>query len=175
MSALPSEYIARKTPTTATLELIPSGKAGIIETLKIMSRLTKEGKKTLAIRQTALSLVNGANQKDWLEEVSRLFEFVRDRIRYVKDIKDVETLQTPDKTLEFQQGDCDDKSVLLASLLESIGHPTRFIAIGFAPNVYVHVYVETKIGNKWVALETTEPVPLGWSAPGVVAKLIYFN
>lgn len=155
--------------------MIPSGKAGIVATLKIMGRLVKEGKKTLVIRQTALSLVNGQRQKDWTEEVNRVFEFVRDKIRYVRDIRGVETLQTPDKTLEFGQGDCDDKSVLLASLLESIGHPTRFVAIGFKPGVFVHVYVETKIGTNWVSLETTEPVSMGWSPKGVVSRLVFFN
>lgn len=140
-----------------------------------MGRFVKDGKKQLSIRQTALSIVNGSRQKDWSEEVRKLFEFVRDDIRYVRDVRGVETLQTPDKTLEFEQGDCDDKSVLLAALLESIGHPTRFIAIGFKPNNFVHVYVETKIGNNWIALETTEPVPMGWSAPGAVSRLIFFN
>jgi len=167
--------VNRPTPTTATLEAIPSGKAGVIATLKLMSRLAKEGKKTLPIRQTALQLVNGERQKDWTEEVNRIFEFVRDKIRYVRDVRGVETLQTPEKTLEFGQGDCDDKSTLLASLLESIGHPTRFVAIGFKPDHYAHVYVETKIGANWIGLETTEPVSMGWSPKGVVSRLVYFN
>ncbi len=54
----------------------------------------------------------------------KLHRFVRDNIRYIKDIRDVETVAYPDITLQQGQGDCDDKSVLLASLLESIGHPT---------------------------------------------------
>jgi len=140
-----------------------------------MGRLTKDAKKTLPIRQTALYLVNGERQKDWTEEVNRIFEFVRDRIRYVRDVRNVETLQTPEKTLEFKQGDCDDKSMLLAALLESIGHPTRFVAIGFKPGHYAHVYVETKIGANWIGLETTEPVDMGWQPKGVVSRLVYFN
>ena len=75
----------------------------------------------------------------------------------MRDVNGVETLQTPLVTMEIKQGDCDDQSVLLASLLESIGHPTRFVAIKqnfFGP--YVHVYTETRIGPKWYPLETTE-------------------
>ena len=66
------------------------------------------------------------------------------------------------QTMEFGQGDCDDQSVLVASLLESIGHPTRFIAIGFGPANYQHVFAETKVGNKWLPVETTEDWPLGF-------------
>ncbi len=127
-----------------------------------MGRLVKEAKKTLPIRQTALSLVNGERQKDWTEEVNRIFEFVRDQVRYVRDVRGVETLQTPGKTLEFRQGDCDDKATLACTLLESIGHPCRFVAIGYgAPGHFDHVYAETKIGPRWIALETTEPVDFG--------------
>ena len=85
-----------------------------------------------------------------------------ERIQYVRDIRGVETLQTPLVTMKIRQGDCDDQSVLLAALLESIGHPTRFVAIKqnfFGP--YVHVYTETKIGPKWIPLETTEKMRAG--------------
>lgn len=140
-----------------------------------MGGLVKAGKKTLPVRQTALYCVKNLNQKDWHSEINCVFQFVRDNIRYVRDIRNVETLSTPEKTLEFKQGDCDDKSVLLASLLESIGHPTRFVAIGFKPNEFVHVYVETKIGQKWIALDSTEPVEMGWQPKNVVSRLIYFN
>lgn len=100
-----------------------------------------------------------------------IHRFVRDRIRYVKDIKGVETLQSPEKTLEIGQGDCDDKSVLVGALLESIGHPVRFKAIGFIPGVFSHVLPETKIGSKWIAVETTEPWPLGRLPPGIIQRL----
>ena len=34
-------------------------------------------------------------------------------------------------------------------------HPTRFIAAGYNGGALVHVYAETKIGNRWLPLETT--------------------
>lgn len=163
------------TPDKATLQFIPSGKAGTIATLKIMGQLVKDGKKMLPIRQLALSLVGANDQKDWTGEIKNLHAFVRDKIRYVRDVRGVETISTADKILESGQGDCDDKSVLLASLLESIGHPTRFVAIALGGPEFEHVYVETKLGSNWLALETTEPVNIGWSAPGVTSRLIYYN
>jgi hypothetical protein len=165
------------TPTTGTLALIPSGRAGVIETLRIMSRMVRDGKKNLTIRHAALSLLRECNQKDYACEVRALHAFVRDCIRYVQDIRDVETIATPVKTLELAAGDCDDKSALLASMLESIGHPTRFTAIGFEPGVFAHVYVETKIGESWIPLETTEPWEAGIEPDPqiVLARLSFYN
>ena len=163
------------TPTIATLSLIPDGVPGIAATLKAMGGMVRQYKKSLAVRGNALRLTSQCNQKDWSCEVKSLHAFVRDYIRYVGDVTDVETVQSPDKTLEFGAGDCDDKSVLLAALLESIGHPTRFVAIGFEPGLYSHVYVETKIGASWIPLETTENVEVGWQPdPKVIVERMQF-
>ena len=166
-------YLWNPTPTTATLQAIPEGREGIRQTLAAMARFAREGKKSLRVRETALNLVGMLPQKDWVGQVKHLHEFVKNRIRYVRDIEGVETLHTPDKLLEVGQGDCDDKATLLAAMLKSIGHPARFVAVGFRPGKFVHVYVETKIGSEWVPLETTEPVPVGWSPPGVVSRMVF--
>jgi hypothetical protein len=162
------------TPTTSTLQGIPPDREGVEETLRIMRELVRKGKSNINVRLTALGLVGPFKQKDWSSEVRELHRFVRDNIRYVKDVRDVETLHTPEKILEIGQGDCDDKSVLLASMLESIGHPTRFIAISLMPGKFCHVYVETRIRNVWIALETTEPVEAGWQ-PKSYEKLVIHN
>lgn len=165
------------TPTTSRLALIPSGKAGIVETLKAMRGLVREGKKALPVRVTAARLTQSCGQKDYGCEVQKLHAFVRDNIRYLQDITNVETLHSAEKVLEFGAGDCDDKCILLASLLESIGHPTKFVAIGFQPGIFSHVYLETKIGDTWIPLETTENVEAGWEPEKniVQARLDFFN
>lgn len=164
-------------PPESVLGLIPEGPAGIAATLKCMGAFVRSGKKMMSIRNKAIDLSSGLDQKDYSGEVRCLHAFVRDYIRYIGDVTDVETVQSPDATLRLAAGDCDDKSVLLCALLESIGHPTRFVAVGMSPGVYEHVYVETKIGNSWVPLETTEPVEVGWQpAPGLIkARMEYFN
>jgi len=162
-------------PLTATLQAIPDGKAGTIATLKIMRDVTNAAKRALPIRSLAVQITNGEYQKDWLNEIKRIHQFVRDEIRYVRDVRDVETIQTPEATLKIKAGDCDDKSTLLAALLESIGHPTRFVAVGFQPDDFAHVLVESRIGAKWIPLETTEPVPAGWYPKGVVSRLVIHN
>jgi len=154
---------------------IPDGEAGTRVTLQVMRALTRQGKRHPAVRGAALELVANLPPKTWAGQVRALHAFVRDAVRYVKDTRGMELVQTPERTLEVMQGDCDDKSVLLASLLESIGHPTRFMAAGFGPRGFSHVWVETMLGDKWVAAETTEDVPLGWRPKKTARELPIHN
>lgn len=169
-------YLNAYSGTVSTSIAISDGAQGIAETLAIMGKCVKDGKKSMMVREKAISLCSSLVQKDWSGQVRACHAFVRDCIRYIGDITNVETVQTPEKTMELRAGDCDDKATLLCALLESIGHPTRFMAVGFSFGEYSHVYVETLIGNKWIPLETTEPVEMGWD-PGIMAvmKKPYYN
>lgn len=160
---------------TAVLTTIPDGAQGIDVTLSHMSRLSRDGRKNLQVIQTARALIQNCPPKDWACQVRALHAFVRDQIQYVLDPVDVEMVQTPMVTLDTRAGDCDDKSVLLAALLGAIGHPSRYRAIGFEPGIFCHVYVETKIGDQWIPLETTEPVPVGWEPPPQLVKAQMFK
>lgn len=138
-----------------------------------MRDIVKEWRRALPIRELAMSLVSDLAGKDFPGEVARLHAWVRDNIRYIKDVNGVETIATPERTLAYGQGDCDDQCVLLASLLESIGHKVRFVAIGTNnPFSFNHVYCETKIGPHWVSVETTEPVDIGWLPDRVLARMV---
>lgn len=163
-------------PDKATLGFIPEGKEGIIDTLKMMSGLVKKYKSALFIRQLAVEITGHLRSKDYWGEVDAVQRWVRNNIRYVRDIRDVETLHTPDVILSNRAGDCDDQSVLVAALLESIGHPTGFMAFGFMPDDYVHVYAITRINRSWFSVETTENVPVGWRPENIFPDpLVIFN
>jgi len=142
-----------------------------------MAHLARAGSKRIEVRNAAVDIVThgfhdgrGLRQKDFAGEARRLFEFVRDEIRYVRDIADVETLHDPVTLLRIRAGDCDDKAILLAALLLSIdGGPVRFKAMALAPDQYGHVWLQAFMndgaGGRWIDLETTEPVPFGVSVP----------
>lgn len=130
-----------------------------------MADLANQGKQSMKVRRRALECVNGALQKDYAEEARRCLEYVRDDIRYVRDIRGVETLHTCDAILEIGQGDCDDKAILLASMLESLGHRCRFVAVAFTPGQWVHVWVQDMVYGRWLDLEPTEPIPYGKRVP----------
>lgn len=160
-------------PRPLTLGTLPAGSAGIAATLKVMVKLAREYKKDSGVRELATRLVRDLPQYDDLGEVKALHAFVRDAIRYTGDIRGVETIQTPRVTLETGVGDCDDKSLLLAALLESINRPARFVAIQLGQPRFSHVLVETRAGKsgRWIPLETIKPVPVGWYPPGVTKKM----
>jgi predicted transglutaminase-like cysteine proteinase len=158
---------------TITLAAIPDGVEGIKATLALMVKLALQAKRDFRIRSQALQIVGGLSSKDWMGEVTAIQQYVRDDIRYVRDINDIETLSTPIQTIQQRQGDCDDKALLAAALLETVGHPARFVAVGKTPGRFEHVLVETRIGNKWIPVETTEPVQVGWYPPGMTQRLVY--
>ena len=126
----------------------------------------------MEIRGLALSLAGqgygtprGLAQKDFAGEARRVFMFVRDEIRYIRDIDGVETLHAADWVLRLRAGDCDDKAILLAALLLSIGHTVRFKAVAFDPGDFSHVWTQDCLGGQWVDMEPTELLAFGQAVP----------
>lgn len=158
--------------TSVTLQAIPAGRAGVRATLRIMANMVRNAREDYRIREKALSLVRRVPEKDWVGEISAIHRFVRDRIRYVGDICDLETIAEPWKTLQIGQGDCDDKSVLAAAMLQSIGHPARFLAVGFHGEALSHVLVESLVGDRWIPLELTEQLALGEYPEGITSAMV---
>lgn len=127
----------------------------------------------MAVRNQALAIVRGVRQKDFRGEVEAVYEWVRDNIRFVRDIRGIETVATPQRTLEIGQGDCDDISVLISALLESLSFQTRFLAVGFRPGELSHVLTEVRLGKWWVPLETTvDGSYIGWYPPRIRESMI---
>ncbi len=143
---------------------IPDGAAGARATLRLMAQLVRQSRIDQSIRNLALTLIQDTSAHDNYGELCACFNYVRDAIRYTLDTNNVEVLQSPEVTAAIRQGDCDDKSTLLAAMLESIGHPCRFVAIGYSrPNQYEHVYVESMINGEWISCDATEQVNAGWA------------
>jgi transglutaminase-like putative cysteine protease len=167
---MPSFY---PTPRPMALKGLPPGHMGTAATLRQMRRLARDGAKDAGVIQVASNLVRNLPQYDRVGEITALHAFVRDAIRYTSDPLDTELVRTPRAILEMGVGDCDDKSILLSSLLRCIGHPSRYVAIeleGLAG--YSHVYVEAPIGRQWVGLETIKPVNVGWQPSGVTRRMV---
>lgn len=164
-----------RTPTVARMGELPPGRAGTKKTLDLMRQVVLDSLKdpSQKIRETALSIVRGLAPRRSFAEVAALQHYVRDNIRYVHDPVPFELLQTPQKTLEYRAGDCDDKSMLLAALLMATGHPARFVSLGFKGGPLSHVLVDTRIRDKWVPLETiVEDAEPGWMPSGITSRYI---
>lgn len=159
-------------PINYQLMSIPSGAAGIRATLRLMAKIIKQYKTDPQVRELALQLTRDLPPKKWSAEAARIHAFARDRIRYIKDVAGVETLQTPPQTLRLGQGDCDDKTILIGALLQSINHPVVIMAVGFTPGTFSHVLPLTKIAGKWIAMESTEPWPMGKMPKNIKSKMV---
>lgn len=163
-----------------TMMGIPDGSQGTVATLNVMARFARAGRQSELVRDAANELTAGLAQKDFVGEIRAIQEFVRDRIRYLRDPVQIERVQTPEATLTLKSGDCDDKSVLTAALLESVGHPARFKAVGPRPGMFSHVFVQAQIYAKggipkWINVETTEPWELGRPAPTALPYFLIRN
>lgn len=166
-------FLAPQPLLTATCTPISAGMRGVRQTLAAMRSLVNEGRKTIRIRQAATSAAFLTPEKDELAEVQAVFILVRDGVRYLRDIHDVETLSSPEMTLAQRVGDCDDKTTLLAALLESIGYPTRFVVAGYSqPGEVEHVYLQVFARGEWIDADATENQSLGWAPPAPVTLLI---
>lgn len=157
---------------TSFLGTIPEGRAGVKATLRVMVDIARKTRGLPPVRTLAQQLVQGCRENDEYCEAATLHAFVRDAIRYVRDTRERETVQFPAQTLELRSGDCDDKALLLATMLESVGAKTRFCAVGMRGGDYSHVLTQVLLpGHGWVSAETipidgrSEKAPLGWFPP----------
>lgn len=134
---------------------LSAGKAGTMETLEAMARFVRRDHADPRVRELALTIVRGCPGHSFECEIHKLFEFVRDRVTFRRDPVNQERVQDTLRTaLVFKTGDCDDKTVCLASLLGAVGHRTRFVAIGTI-NQFSHVFLEVKTRRGWLPLDPT--------------------
>lgn len=141
-------------------------------TLAIMQRLTRDGRKDPGVIALTEQIVKDCPANDTKCEVGKLFYWVKSKIRYMRDVREVEKINTAERTLRVGTGDCDDMSVLLASLLEAAGNKTRFRVVGFASGEYEHVFVQVRLGAGWLSLDpTVKQATLGWAPPNITRRM----
>jgi transglutaminase-like putative cysteine protease len=144
--------------------------AAAYHTIKMMRRLVNAAKVDPRMIQATTNVIFNTPEKDDLAEATSLFEYVRDYIRYTKDVNGVEVISPPWTVLQRMVGDCDDKATLLATMFEIAGLPTRFVIAGYsAPGFFEHVYLQVYLFGSWFDADPTEPQPLGYSPPNPVA------
>jgi hypothetical protein len=71
-----------------------------------------------------------------------LLKYIKDNFKYVSDPSNFDYFASPQESIKLMAGDCDDYSILMASVLGAIGAKVRII---WAPH---HVYPELYCGAK---------------------------
>ncbi len=155
--------------------------------IEALRKLVNDGKKDPVVYAFARKAVNGRCGRDWcvsekdtLGELRALYKAIRKNVRYTSDIANIDSYQTPSKTLKLHTGDCDDYSSLAASAALSLGIPVRFKVIRTkGARDWNHIYTEMGIPRqrptKWVPFDASVAKSLGWEAPrGAVAAARVF-
>lgn len=141
-------------------------------TLKTMVRMVRKYQSDLVVVRAARQITANIPERSQRGNVEVLQRWVRDNIKYVMDPRNTEMIQTPPETLRIGMGDCDDKSTLLATLLESLGYQAGFCALGFNGHAFSHVIALVRMGQKMIPLETILPgVGVGWSPPDATSHM----
>ena len=89
-------------------------------------------------------------------------KFVQRTIKYFRE--QPERWASPLRTLAWRIGDCDDKAVLISSILRGFRVPMRLKCLRFRlpdGRKVSHVDPQAKLDGQWAALESVRPYPLG--------------
>ena len=147
---------------------IPHGEAGTAQTAGYIARLIREGARDFFVRQAAIDVLfaSRVRPKDYIGEITALFEWVRRHLRYTRDPFRIEVLHSARRLLELRAGDCDDHVILLGAMLKSVGHPVRLVLTGpdaRRPGLFSHIYLESWSRGRWIPLDATMSHPAGWA------------
>lgn len=157
-----------------TMQEIPYGNSGIMVSADNLVRIIKQCRTNPELRFLAEDIVQHCKNKDYKCEINSIYNWVRKNIRFTRDPYRVEMLRDPLVNIERGNGDCDDHTIILNSLLQSIGHPTRVVLVASRkkhPDIFNHVFTEVAVdtteGRKWIPLDTTVSyAKVGWIPPG---------
>ena len=130
--------------------------------------------------------------RDYQGQAKLILAWVQNNITYYNETK--EQLQSPWYTIHKRSGDCDDQSILLGAMFESVKLPWRFVLSGRQGSSgkklrwiegtpeprgvkWSHIY--TAVGwppfqpTQWAYAEgTVKGVPLGWDVVGASSALL---
>lgn len=173
------------------------------EALRELVRLVKDGQEDPYVVTTARKIVAGCPSRDDLCELDAIFRAVKEGDPDVEPLKNGVAYRSDPRSIDFFSGasrilkmceagacgmDCDEHSILNASLAGALGFKTGLRAYGPDPdkNEFTHIYavalvpkrksgvylsgfgsnVKVKVKGDVVAMDTTVPQSyLGWEPP----------
>jgi len=134
------------------------------------------------VREKALQIAAEHPGSYSIDQVCAIADYVG-RWRYVSDPKGFEYVNYANESIRVGKirgysgiGDCDDRAVLLASLIESIGGTTRIISA--CNNETCHAYPEVYIGTSYGDLSNVDNTPIGgimWRLIQIYNKYSYYS
>jgi hypothetical protein len=151
-----------------------SGDQGVEQTINLIRPVVDNAVKDPEVNVAAIGMIRGIDDQFSRDQKAHaIYNAVATRWFYVEDpvgpFGPKETVRPVRVLLQNFAGDCDDASTLIASLLGTIGIPSRLVTIAAdptAPDEFSHIYPEAEVvpGN-WVAMDVARPGSAYGSAP----------
>lgn len=136
---------------------LASGDAGVAQTIRAMRRLIEQGKKDPKVHEAAALIIRSSSVPayDWSGEIRAIYNWVLHNIRFTRDVQGKETLHAAPEILRLGIGDCDDFTILICSLLGTIGHRTRILTISKPEDErnFSHVFPQVFVNGQWLTLD----------------------
>ena len=133
------------------------------EKVDFLANLVEAGSQSPYIREFTLKLLNSAGIKsyDTKGEIRTIYNWVRDNIVYRRHVYCRDSFTTAERVLKLRSGDCDNASILLNSMLMSVGIPTGFRIVASRKDIpYHHIYsivgLPVSMPTKWIPLDATD-------------------
>ncbi len=166
------------------IELIELGSGRISAPMttgkKMRERIIASGRNPY-VRKFAEKIVERVEPRDQHGEVDAIFRFTQSRLRFARDPRGQEFVQSPVTLLrqievgDTPSGDCDDFTTLGLSLARSLGYDTVIRITGYPhnpPGWFSHVYGMVNIKGTWVPFDAVRrDRELGWEAPARVRRI----
>lgn len=169
------------------MKSLPDGEGGNLATVDLMVRIARKRATDPIVRQLGINILNqaGTQSHNHLDEAIAIGEWVKHNVRYMKDPQGTELLQDPILMIEKCEkgecrGDCDDMSLLTATLLVAIGIQPFYKIVRWKSDKghFNHIYIAVKEGNfkqerKWFTIDPiVKDKPIGYEINSQSSRLI---
>jgi hypothetical protein len=139
---------------------LSDGDTGTAQTIAHMRQLIDAGIKDQQVNRTAIAIAWPTQQFSETPKAQAIYNWMQQNLRFMPDMVGKETLRTPRETLTVRAGDCDDFTILAASILGSIGIRSRAVTVASHaddPQSFSHIYPEAFVDGNWVAMDIARP------------------
>jgi len=157
------------------IENITDTNASIVTAKSIEERIDlifeeiEDGKADPKIRLLVANIIRDIPERDYLGELNAIFDWVKQNVRYTHDPYNLELFNRPKRVIEYGIADCDDLTILLGSMVQTIGYPIKLRVIGVNSDEPEHIYlmagippIENSEPSDWIAMDASVDEPMGW-------------
>lgn len=188
MNPIPLPTLSGPGGAVSHLQLTGSPDDKTAATIAAMRAMVHDTDRTGHVQQWAAALAAACPQKSFICHARRVYDALKNYIRFKRDTFGTEHLRHPDVLIaEISQtrgndlrctADCDDTAMLGAALLRAMGFRAYFVTVGLSPAApYTHVYfgadIPTPDGLRWVPMDPQERIPFGHEAPTIARRRLW--